>query len=645
MIDHAVFDIETDGLLDTITKVHCVSIYEVKDGQGRLYSLTDYSDIKNFFTNYEGVLFGHNIKRFDIPAIKMILGVDILATCIDTLFLSWYLYPERPDHNLENWGNSLDIEKPKIADWNNLTVEEYVFRCESDVKINTKMLNLMMPYLITLYGDFDRAMRFMQYLMFKADCAREQEEEKWLCDIKRCKAGVEFLEKEKVRKAELLSSVMPPNIKYKENTRPAKMEKVDGTLTEKGKKWLELLEKEGLPPYHVGTVKTIKSVEPGNPGSTDQLKSWLFSLGWVPETYKYVKDSYDENGRAILRKIPQVNLDEGRGICDSVKKLYGACPGLENLEGYSVIGHRLGLLKGFLRDVDSGGYLKAEIKGLTNTLRFQHTVIVNLPKASKPYGDIVRGCLIAPPGYKLCGSDMASLEDSTKRHFMYFYDPKYVEEMMAPGYDPHLDISLQAGLVTADDIEFYKMIEAKKEAKEEITSEEKARHTQIKSQRNDRGKKVNFGAVYGAGAAKLALTGNMPITLAKTLHRAYWNRNKAVKQVAEDCIVKTVNEQMWLFNPVSQFWYSLRDMKDRFSTLNQGTGVYCFDTQVRHVRQFGIRLCGQFHDEFIFKLPEGTEEVYSQYLDRAIEKTNEVLQLNVPLRISKDFGYNYAEIH
>jgi hypothetical protein len=34
---------------------------------------------------------------------------------------------------------------------------------------------------------------------------------------------------------------------------------------------------------------------------------------------------------------------------------------------------------------------------------------------------------------------------------------------------------------------------------------------------------------------------------------------------------------MWLYNPVSKFWYSAI-YKDIFSTLNQGTGVYCFDT-------------------------------------------------------------------
>ena len=89
-------------------------------------------------------------------------------------------------------------------------------------------------------------------------------------------------------------------------------------------------------------------------------------------------------------------------------------------------------------------------------------------------------------------------------------------------------------------------------------------------------KVVNFSSVYGAGPPKIALTTGMPLSQAKKLHQTYWNRNKAVKQVAASVKTKTTHyegeEQMWLLNPVSGFWYSLRYEKDKFSTLNQGTG-------------------------------------------------------------------------
>ena len=109
---------------------------------------------------------------------------------------------------------------------------------------------------------------------------------------------------------------------------------------------------------------------------------------------------------------------------------------------------------------------------------------------------------------------------------------------------------------------------------------QKALYNKIKEIRN-LGKVVNFSSVYGAGPPKIALTTGMSLSQAKTLHKTYWSRNKSVKQVAASVKTKTIiidgEEQMWLLNPVSGFWYSLRYEKDKFSTLNQGTGVYCFD--------------------------------------------------------------------
>lgn len=101
----------------------------------------------------------------------------------------------------------------------------------------------------------------------------------------------------------------------------------------------------------------------------------------------------------------------------------------------------------------------------------------------------------------------------------------------------------------------------------------------------------------------------------------------------------------WLFNPVSELWYSLRHEKDRFSTLNQGTGVWCFDTWVKHVKHNGPPLIGQFHDEVILLLKKGNRERATKHLREAMRKTNEELKLNRELECSIDFGESYADIH
>ena len=151
---------------------------------------------------------------------------------------------------------------------------------------------------------------------------------------------------------------------------------------------------------------------------------------------------------------------------------------------------------------------------------------------------------------------MSSLEDTTKQHYMYFFDPDYVTQMRVPGFDPHLDIAVLAGMMTPEQAEQHKRKEVD--------------YSQIRN----KAKTVNFAGVYGAGPPKIALTTGMPLKQAQKLHKTYWDRNKSVKQVANSARTKTTKfmgeEQMWLYNPVSKFWYTLRYEKDKFSTLNQG---------------------------------------------------------------------------
>ena len=104
-------------------------------------------------------------------------------------------------------------------------------------------------------------------------------------------------------------------------------------------------------------------------------------------------------------------------------------------------------------------------------------------------------------------------------------------------------------------------------------AEQETLFTRLNSSRS-KAKVVNFSAVYGAGAPKIAQSTGMSLIDAEKLHKTYWERNKAVKLVAKNAKHKTVKfngqEQMWLLNPISGFWYSLRTEKDKFSTLNQG---------------------------------------------------------------------------
>lgn len=635
-MNYSIVDMETDYL--NATKIHCMSAMEVREGQVRSFTMYNYDEMRDFLLRQE-IIIGHNYVQFDKPEAEKVLGIKITARIIDTLALSWYLYPLLPKHGLEYWGERFGVPKPVIKDWQNLTPEEYGHRCSEDVKINTRLFNDIVAYLKSIYGEMGID-RIMDYLTWKMDCAAEQSQVKWKIDKEACQTGLEALQAEEAKRYDLLLQGIPDNILYKTANRPKNPFKKDGTPSEAGKRWFTVLDELGLPPDYDQPIKIVAGKEKGNPGSHTQLKRWLDSLGWEPQTFKWSKD---EN-HGLVKKIPQISNSDGTGVCNSIKALYEKEPVLENLDGLFVIRHRIGLLKGFQREMDESGMVKAEIHGFTNTLRYMHKTVVNLPKVSKPYGKLVRGCLIAPDDdHVLCGSDMSSLEDTTKQHYMYFFDPEYVQQMRVPGFDPHLSIAVFAGMITEEDSNFYKRID-KEEDKSIFHDYDMQRYKAIKKIRGD-AKVVNFSAVYGVGAAKMAMTTGWSVAKCKQLLTAYWKLNKAVKMVAASCTVKTVRDQMWLFNPVSKFWYSLRFEKDIFSTLNQGTGVYCFDMNVKNIRKRGVKLCGQFHDEHIEPVHKTNLDVHRELLQAAIAETNEQLQLNVPLGISVDFGHSYADIH
>jgi hypothetical protein len=612
-----VFDTEADSLYPT--KFHVLS-YKDKD---KTVSLTTHDEMRGWLLEQD-VLVGHNISMWDVPQLERVLNIKVKARLIDTLALSWYLFPDVRAPGLEYWGEYFNVPKPPIKDWKHLDIKDYIHRCETDVKINTLLWEKEQDYLNRLYEDCNP---ILDYLMFKMDCAREQEANGWKLDIKTCQANLEKLESIALEKANELIAVMPPVKKYAIKTRPKKSFNKDGTWSVLGAKWFKLLLDNGLPNDYMGEIKIEVGEETPNPASHVQIKEWLFSLGWEPD---YFKEDKQEDGS--IRQIPQIKKEKGNDLTDSVVALIDEHPQVAALEGYGVVNHRISILKGFLRDCGEDGRLKARIHGLTNTLRFKHTEIVNLPGVSSLYGEEIRGCLIADPDKELCGTDMVSIEDSTKRHYIYPYDPAYVEEMSAPDFDPHLDVAFNAGFITKEQIEEHKQLsnEGKKSPFKKL---------------RDQFKVVNYSAIYGVGAPKLSRQLRISVADAKALLDAYWKRNWAVKELVKPLPVKTVYGQMWLYNPVSKFWYSLRFDKDKFSTLNQGTATYCFDRWVMEIRKKRPQLTAQFHDEIVQEIKKGFRKEHEKLLHDSINIVNNQIRLNVILKVKPMFGDCYADIH
>ena len=156
---------------------------------------------------------------------------------------------------------------------------------------------------------------------------------------------------------------------------------------------------------------------------------------------------------------------------------------------------------------------------------------------------------------------------------------------------------------------------------------------------------VEHQGQYGAGPPRLALTADISLAKAEQVWKTYWEKNWAIKKVAEKQIVKTISGQMWLYNPISRFWYSLRYEKDRFSTLIQGTAAFVFDEWVRIFRAKRSQLTGQFHDEVVLEIKKGYRDRAEKLLREAIEELNNQLKLNRELGIDIQFGDRYSSIH
>lgn len=135
-----VFDIETDGLLDTVTRMWCATTYSIETDQ--LVHYCTEQEVDSFLSvvlNKDNILIGHNICNFDIPFLERHFGYSIgTKRCRDTYVLSKLLYPERGEHSLESWMPKFGFEKKQHEDWSQYS-EEMRERNISDVKGNAAL--------------------------------------------------------------------------------------------------------------------------------------------------------------------------------------------------------------------------------------------------------------------------------------------------------------------------------------------------------------------------------------------------------------------------------------------------------------------------------------------------------------------------
>lgn len=210
-----VFDTETDGFLDVLTKLHSLVLVDADTDE-----VLSFADQKGYRPISEGLeilrtadeIIGHNILSFDLPAIrKLVPGWWAEGKVTDTLILARLLYGDIRDldfkvrqkaidnhreptlpgnliglHSLKAWGCRLGFHKDtfgETADWSRWTPEMSEY-CVQDVRVN-KRLYLALAKKFDIAGEWAQAidieMRFAHLIAlqerhgFRFDTAAAEE--------------------------------------------------------------------------------------------------------------------------------------------------------------------------------------------------------------------------------------------------------------------------------------------------------------------------------------------------------------------------------------------------------------------------------------------------------------------------------------
>jgi len=532
-------------------------------------------------------------------------------------------------------------------------------RVSQDVRINTNLWVKHLRMLRELYdNDDERIKSLLRFLMTKGKVYKMHQDNPLTLDVEQCEKNLKLFDEMIKERVDKLKEVMPKIPIEVIRKKPKVLYKKNGELSNSGLNWKRLTEGCGLTIDYDGDIKERIGYEEPNPQSVSQVKQWLFSLNWTPEIFV---ESINTKGE--VNKVPQLK-DKEKNLCKSIIKLAEKVPEIKELTDLSLLQHRRGYFVDFLRDRIRGNKIVADIGGLTNTLRIRHRTLVNMIKPSAPYGQYVRSLIKPPEGMVMIGSDIGALESATRNNFVYDIDREFVEAQSHPFYDPHLEICEIAGIMSPAEVYFYKWWKEKRKNPnitfEEIgnipedfqfildsykTDEERTEfHDKLDKKRHS-GKQTNYSSMYGIGKDKLAKDLGITTKEAGKLIDAYWIKNKCVRTFSESCETKTVNGQLWVKNPLNNYYYSLRSNKDIFSTVNQGTGDYIFTLWQHNLMNMGVKLYGGWHDEIVTCCkPEDCNTVIEK-LKKSMELVNKQIGLKVPIGIDYKIGKSYSEVH
>jgi len=397
-----ILDLETDGLLDTVTKIHCIVLRGVENDQVHAFSGDMLSEAIPYLEN-ASVLVGHNLIAYDLPVLEKLMGFTFKKEVIDTLVCCRTIWANameidaRKDelprklwgsHSLKAWGYRLGELKGDFNDgtseiWDEFT-EQMLTYCVQDTKVTKKLYE------------------FIQTKEFSKD-ALDLEHRVATEMFKQEQRGFVF----DVEKAQFLFSEIAAR---KFDIEQELQDTFEPTIVE---------------------LKTKTKVIPFNPASRTQIADRLMKRGWEPTE---------------VTNTGQPKVDE--------KILAGIdMPEAKLLLEYLMLNKRLGQLatgkQAWLKLVKND-----KLHGRVNhmgavTSRCTHSNpnMAQVPGVHAPYGQQCRELFTVHNSYRLLGADASGLELRCLAHYMANYDGGAYGREILKG-DIHTANQKAAGLET-----------------------------------------------------------------------------------------------------------------------------------------------------------------------------------------------------
>lgn len=410
----ALFDLETDGLLAEVTKVHVMAVRCLTTGKLTIFRQHQMKEGLDHLSSFD-LLVGHNIINYDMPVLAKLYGYTRhWSVCRDTMVLSRLVWPDivawdleqRKKQNvffpgqltgrysLEAWGHRMGnhkagyegdpmIEDPvrrkaqKWAVWNQ-AMEDY---CVQDLSVTESLWNRILEK----SWDPESVNLEMQVAHI---CAR-QERFGFLFDQPAAVALYGTLVQRKMVIEHELQEVFKPMVV---NDGPIFIPKRDNRT--------------------LGYVKGVgvqkkKTIE-FNPGSRQHITMWLKAMrGWVPT--EFTDDGSAKVDEAVISKLPY--------------------PEAAPLKEYLMVSKRIGQIaegkEAWLKNVKADKRMHGSVNTMgTVTGRMSHSGpnMGQVPAAYSPFGPECRALFTVPQGKALIGCDADALELRDLAGYMARYD-------------------------------------------------------------------------------------------------------------------------------------------------------------------------------------------------------------------------------